>query len=158
VFLLAGDPRSPGGRLLTDAADLRPGSLRRADTYYAGYGEAGDLAPLGCPDNLGFDPDGNLWVVTDGTQPRGGNNGAFAVPVEGPERGRLRQFMSAPRGAEVCGCEFTPDGETLFLSVQHPGEGSTLENTSSDWPDRGGRPPRPSVVAIRREGGGRVGS
>lgn len=158
IFLLAGDPRSLGGRLLTDAAGLLAGGLRRADTYYGGYGDAGDLAPLGCPDNLGFDPDGNLWIVTDGDQPRGGNNGAFVVPVEGPERGRLRQFMSAPRGAEVCGCEFTPDGETLFLSVQHPGEGSTLEDTSSDWPDRGGRPPRPSVIAIRREGGGRVGS
>jgi secreted PhoX family phosphatase len=158
VFLLAGDPRSPGGRLLTDAAELRAGGLRHADTYFAGYGDARELAPIGCPDNLGFDPAGNLWIVTDGDQPRGGNNGAYAVPVEGPERGHLRQFMSAPRGAEVCGCEFTPNGETLFLSVQHPGEGSTLEQPSSDWPDGGGRPPRPSVIAVRRDGGGQVGS
>jgi len=157
VFLLAGDPRSPGGQLLTDAADLHAGGVGHADTYYAGYDDARELAPIGCPDNLGFDPGGNLWIVTDGDQPRGGNNGAFAVPVDGPDRGYLRQFMSAPRGAEVCGCEFTPDGETFFLSVQHPGEGSTLEQPSSDWPDGGGRPPRPSVIAVRRDGGGRVG-
>ncbi len=28
-----------------------------------------------------------LWIVTDGAQPRGDNNGAFAVPVDGAERG-----------------------------------------------------------------------
>jgi hypothetical protein len=158
VFLLAGDPRDPAGTLLTDVRQLQPGRLGPRDTYYAGSAVPGDLAPLACPDNLGFDPAGNLWVVTDGAQPRGDNNGAFAVPVTGPERGRLRQFLSAPRGAEVCGCEFTPDGETLFLSIQHPGEGGTLGEPSSDWPDGGGRPPRPGVVAIRKDGGGRVGS
>jgi hypothetical protein len=158
VFLLAGDPQSPDARYLLDAAELVPGRLARGDTYFAGQPRRRELAPIGCPDNLGLDADGNLWIVTDGAQPRGDNNGAFAVPIEGPDRGLLRQFMSGPRGAEVCGCEFTPDGETLFLSVQHPGEGGTLERPVSDWPDGGGRPPRPSVVAIRKRGGGRVGS
>jgi secreted PhoX family phosphatase len=158
VFLLAGDPQAPGSRLLVDSADLVPGRLAAADTYYAGRPSGEDLAPIGCPDNLALDPDGNLWIVTDGAQPRGDNNGGFAVPIAGPERGLLRQFMSAPRGAEVCGCEFTPDGETLFMSIQHPGEGGTLESPVSDWPDGRNAPPRPSVIAIRRSGGGRVGS
>ena len=50
----------------------------------------------------------------------------------------------------MCGCEFTPDGETLFLSIQHPGEGGTLDHPVSDWPDGRNAPPRPSVVAIRK--------
>jgi hypothetical protein len=158
VFLLAGDPQAPGSRLLVDAAQLVPGRLSAGDTYFAGQSTSEDLAPIGCPDNLGLDPAGNLWIVTDGTQPRGDNNGAFAVPIDGSGRGLLRQFMSAPRGAEVCGCEFTPDGETLFLSIQHPGEGGTLESPVSDWPDGRSAPPRPSLVAIRKRGGGRVGS
>jgi secreted PhoX family phosphatase len=158
VFLLAGDPAVSDARLLSDAATLRPGRLGSQDTYYAGATDAATLAPIGCPDNLGFDPQGNLWIVTDGAQPRGDHNGAFAVPVEGADRGRLVQFMSAPAGAEVCGCEFTPDGTTLFLAVQHPGEGGTLSEPVSDWPDGGGGPPRPSVIAIRRRDGGRVGS
>jgi uncharacterized protein len=120
-------------------------------------GEPHAATPIGCPDNLGFDPQGHLWIVTDGEQPRGDHNGAFAVPVSGAGRGELRRFMSAPRGAEVCGCEFTPDGETLFLAIQHPGEGGTVERAVSDWPDGGGRPPRPSVVAVRRSDGGRIG-
>jgi secreted PhoX family phosphatase len=158
VFLLAGDPSAPDARFLSEASALRPGSLGARDTYYGGARSKADLAPVGCPDNLGFDPAGNLWIVTDGAQPRGDNNGAFVVPVEGPARGQLRQFMTAPMGAEVCGCEFTPDGETLFLSVQHPGEGGTLARPVSDWPDGGGRPPRPSVIAVRKRGGGSIGS
>jgi len=157
VFLLAGDPGSPGARFIGEAAALRPGALAADDTYYAGAARPEGLAPIGCPDNLGFDPDGNLWIVTDGAQPRGDHNGAFVVPVSGPGRGRLQQFMSAPAGAEVCGCEFTPDGSTLFLSVQHPGEGGRLDAPVSDWPDGGGRPPRPGIIAIRRDDGGRVG-
>jgi secreted PhoX family phosphatase len=157
VFLLAGDPGNPQARYLTDLGAIEAGELGGDDCYYAGRGAADELAPFACPDNLGFDPQGRLWIVTDGAQPRGDNNGAFVVPVEGPERGRLRQFMSAPRGAEVCGCEFTPDGTTLFLSVQHPGEGGSVEEPLSDWPDGEGRPPRPSVIAIRRRDGGLVG-
>jgi hypothetical protein len=158
VFLLAGDPQSADSRYLLDTSDLVPGRLTSGDTYFAGQPRKAELAPIGCPDNLGLDGAGNLWIVTDGAQPRGDNNGAFVVPIEGTDRGLLRQFMSGPRGAEICGCEFTPDGETLFLSIQHPGEGGTLERPLSDWPDGDGRPPRPSVVAIRKRGGGRVGT
>ena len=158
VFLLPGDPEAGDVRHLSRAADLVPGKLGPGDTYYAGYAGAGRPAPMACPDNLGFDAVGNLWIVTDGTQPQHNNNGAFAVPVSGPERGLLRQFMSGPVGAEVCGCEFTPDGETLFLSIQHPGEGGSVLDSRSHWPDGGDLPPRPSVVAVRKRGGGRVGS
>ena len=151
VFLLAGDPS--GDRLITDLKDVRPDSA-----YYAGYDKASELSPIGSPDNIGFDLAGNLWMVTDGTQPNGANDGCWVCPTVGPQRGRLQQFMSAPVGAEVCGCRFTPDGETFFLSIQHPGENSSVTNPSSHWPDGPGTPPRASVIAVRKEGGGVVGS
>lgn len=159
LMLLAGDPRAESGRLLTSLDELRPGELGRDDTYFAGFPYAAWLAPLGAPDNIGFDPAGNLWIVTDGTQPRGTNNGAFVYPCAGPTRGYLRQFMSAPRDAEVCGCEFTPEGDTLFLSIQHPGDAGTLTSPNSDWPDGKGKLPRPSVIAItRKKGDATIGS
>lgn len=131
MFILCGDPKVP-----TDG------------TYFAGW--TGDNVPaISAPDNIAFDSRGNLWIATDG-QPGtlGINDAIYAVPVEGPERGYLRRFMSAPIAAEVCGPEFTPDNKTLFCAIQHPGEGGTLSNPVSTWPD-GNAMPRPSVVAVQ---------
>ena len=153
VFLLAGDPRNPETRFLTRAADLLPGQLVRTDVYYAGFGERTAVSPIACPDNLGFDPSGRLWIVTDADEELIGNNGCFVVPTTGAERGLLRQVLSAPVGAEVCGCEFTPDGTTLFLSIQHPGEGGTVDQPVSHWPDGNGLPARSAVIAVTREDG-----
>ncbi|GFE88361.1 PhoX family protein [Steroidobacter agaridevorans] len=151
VFLLAGDPS--GDRLITDLGRIKPDSV-----YYAGYANAEDLSPIGSPDNIGFDRAGNLWMVTDDTQPGVSNNGCWAMPTTGPNRGRLQQFMSGPVGCEVCGCQFSPDDETLFISIQHPGEGGTTAEPRSHWPDGGTSQPRASVIAIRKDGGGVVGS
>jgi uncharacterized protein len=156
VFILAGDPQR--GRLITSIDELRPGAVSSQDTYFAGYAKASELSALGSPDNLGFDLAGNLWIVTDGTQPQEMNDGCWVCPTSGVQRGRLQQFMSGPIGAEVCGVQFTPDNETLFFSIQHPGENGSVDNPRSHWPDGGSAQPRASVIAVRREGGGRVGS
>ena len=156
LFLLAGNPQ--GGRLFTRYADALAHATRVDDAYYAGQSDAARLSGFGCPDNLGFDAAGHLWIATDGEQPDGMNNGVLACPTRGPDRGVVRRFMSAPVGAEVCGCEVTPDGATLFLSIQHPGEGGHITDLCSHWPDGGEAAPRPSVVAIRRRDGGPVGS
>jgi len=157
VFLLAGDPA--GGKLLTDLRDIQPGKLDSSSVYYGGYAKVSELSPIGSPDNVGFDPAGNLWIVSDGTQPnKDHNNGCWVCPTSGPDRGRLQQFLSAPKGAEVCGCQFSPDGETLFISIQHPGEGGSVEKPISCWPDGKGNQPRPSVIAIRKKGGGLIGT
>ncbi len=138
IFLLCGNPRDP-------------------DTYFAGYPKE-RVSPISCPDNLVFDRAGNLWIATDG-QPSalGYNDALYVTPVEGPERGRVRQFLSSPVGSEVCGPEFTPDARTLFVAIQHPGEGGPLARTPSRWPD-GDLPPRPSVVAVRHREGAEVGT
>jgi secreted PhoX family phosphatase len=131
IFLLAGNP-----------------AVSSDGTYYAGF-DTSRVSAISCPDNLVFDSRGNLWIATDG-QPGTirVNDGIFAVPVDGPDRGFLRQFMSAPVAAEVCGPEFTPDNTTLFCAIQHPGEGGTLARMTSNWPDGSGAPPRASVIAI----------
>ena len=175
IFLLAGDPQTTVGSYFTDLDNLvidpdgntAPG---QEDVYYAGFDDPSQVAPIGSPDNISFDNLGNLWIVTDGTQPRGTNNGGFAVPTEGPNRGKLRQFLSGPVDCETCGAEFTPDNRTLFINVQHPGAVfalaglPNLKNPSSYWPDSsvdGGamKQPRPSLIAIRngRFGWRRVG-
>jgi len=153
VFLLAGDPRDPAAQFLTRAEDVVAGRVDRKDVYYAGFAARQEVSPIACPDNLGFDPSGRLWIVTDADTHLLGNNGCFVVPTTGADRGLLKQVLSAPVGAEVCGCEFTPDGTTLFLSIQHPGEGGTVDKPSSHWPDGNGLPARSAVIAVSREDG-----
>jgi secreted PhoX family phosphatase len=130
--------------------------LTGTDTYFAGYPNATELSPIQCPDNLGIDPQGRLWIVTDSDNRGHPNNGCYVVPTSGPQRGLLKQLASGPNGCEVCGCEFTPDGRTLFLAIQHPGEGGTLAKPTSHWPDGNGMPARAGLVAIEREDGGPV--
>jgi secreted PhoX family phosphatase len=131
LFLVCGDPTSEG-------------------TYFGGYDKT-QVSPISCPDNVAFDSRGNLWISTDGNA-LDSNDGLFAVPVEGHERGHVKQFLTVPNGAETCGPVITDD--FVLVSVQHPGEldGASADNPLSHWPDGGTTQPRPSVVAVYREG------
>ena len=115
---------------------------------------------FGSPDNCAVDPNGRLWVATDGNEATGANDGLWALATDSHARGTGRAFFRAPNGAEVCGPCFAPDGKTLFLAVQHPGDGkgASFESPTTRWPDFDeNAPPRPSVLAIRRLDGGDIG-
>jgi secreted PhoX family phosphatase len=159
VFLLCGDPASGSGSYLTSLEDLDDLPLGANDTYFGGWVDPSLVSPLGSPDNVSFDNLGNLWIHTDGSQPTGGHDGSFAVPVQGPTRGWTRRFVSMPNNAECCGGEFTPDNETIFYAVQHPGDSGTVAAPGSHWPDGPGTLPRPSLVAVTKTSGDpRIGS
>ncbi len=129
-------------------------------TYFSGYPKE-SVSPISCPDNVAFDSAGNLWISTDG-QPGtiGFNDGLFKVALEGPERGRVEQFLAVPRDAETCGPIIHDQEDTVFVAVQHPGEDGTWAAQRSAFPDyvRAGRAPRrgeaavprPSVVQVHR--------
>lgn len=122
-------------------------------TFLAGGEETG----FACPDNLAFDRKGDLWFTTDisgsglNREPYSSfkNNSLFYVPMAGAGAGRAHRVASGPVGSELTGPCFSFDGRTLFLSVQHPGEGSTFDKMTSHWPEGGESMPRPSVVAIQ---------
>ncbi len=119
------------------------------ETYFAGYPKD-QVSPISSPDNVAFDPAGNLWVSTDGNS-LGSNDGLFKVPVKGPERGHVQQFLTVPIGAECSGPLITKDGRSVFISVQHPGEedGSTFSQPVSTWPHTN-RFPRPAIIVSYR--------
>jgi uncharacterized protein len=150
IFVLAGDPEYDSAVNLDDA----------------------DI--FGSPDGIMIDPDGRLWIATDVSNSslqradrgydRIGNNALLAAD---PATGDIRRFLVGPRGAEITGVTLTPDQETLFVNIQHPGEATTSIGTPtpanpravSNWPDfdPAGRP-RAATVAVRKEGGGKIGT
>ncbi len=124
---------------------------------------------FGMPDNCAVDSAGRLWVATDGQGPKatGRTDGLWAVDTEGAARATSKLFFRVPIGAEMCGPLFAPDDQTAFVAVQHPADGgedwepfgrpSYYEDLSTRWPDfKPDMPVRPSVVAITKQGGGKI--
>ena len=113
---------------------------------------------LASPDGLWFDEEGRLWIQTDmsGSQLSSGPFGNNQMLVAEPRTGELKRFLVGPVGAEVTGITATPDFRTLFVNIQHPGEGSTATNLLSTWPDGTGQRPRSATVIITREDGRRL--
>jgi secreted PhoX family phosphatase len=148
IFVLAGDPANPD-----------PG--KRGTVKGDGFGS---------PDGLRFDERGVLWIQTDvsasvlnkGDYAGLGNNQLLAANVA---TGEVRRFLAGPVHCEVTGMAFTPDGRTLFLNIQHPGETPSERSDPanprqwSNWPDfdPGGRP-RSATVVITKDDGGVIGS
>ncbi|WP_112662837.1 PhoX family protein [Microvirga flavescens] len=119
---------------------------------------------FGMPDNCAVDSQGRLWIATDGNNAKatGRADGLWALETEGEMRGTSKHFFRVPAGAEMCGPFFTPNDETLFLAVQHPGEAeegapASYDKPATRWPDfKDNLPPRPSVLVVTKQGGGKI--
>jgi len=147
-FVLAGDPAN-----------------ERAEAKGNVKGDA-----FGCPDGLWVDGRGVLWIQCDistsalgkGDYARLGNNCMLAAD---PASGEIRRFLVGPAGCEITGATSTPDGRTMFINIQHPGEPANERSNPdsprsvSNWPDfnANGRP-RSATVVIRKADGGVIGT
>jgi len=119
---------------------------------YAGSANVNAGNMFNSPDGIAFDRNGMLWIQTDGNY---SNEGDFAgmgnnqMLVGDPATGEIRRFLVGPRECEVTGIDFTADGRTMFVGIQHPGE-----DGGSHFPAGGGSVPRSAVIAIQRDDGG----
>ena len=174
VFVLCGDTRaathSPAKTL---SASYAPGGH---DGYVGNINDVPDgSADFGAPDGLWFDQFGRLWIQTDQIGDASGDFqkvGANTMSCADPNTKEIRRFLTSPPKCEVTGVINTPDGRTMFVGIQHPGEDSPANNPTqfSNWPqsqfesnssgipipNRGSRP-RSSVLVITREDGGIIG-
>lgn len=119
--------------------------------------ECGEKSQISCPDNFTIDSNGNLWMTSDMSEKIMGtpaspykarkHNGLFYIPTYGPNKGVVYQVASAPNDAEFTGPCFSPDFQTLFICVQHPGATSSSAGYTSQWPTSKDKP-RSAVIAI----------
>jgi secreted PhoX family phosphatase len=127
---------------------------------------------FGSPDGLWFDHEGMMWIQTDVSTKtinkddyaRLGNN---QMLLADPLTGETRRFLTGPKGCEITGITMAPDGRTLFVNIQHPGEpGNEISDSlnplaisgwpASQFPEALGGRPRSATVAITRNGGGKI--
>lgn len=147
IFALAGDPLNPD--------PMKQGTIQ-GDAY-------------GSPDGLWFDASGRLWIQSDvstsilnqGDYANLGNN---QMLVADTNTRATQRFLTGPNGCELSGITATPDGTTLFVNIQHPGETPSeradpaTPTSISAWPANqfpeavGGRPRSATIAIIRVDG------
>ena len=111
-------------------------------------------AAFGSPDGLWVDPDGRVFIQTDGGQPFGNNQ----MLVADPKTKEVRRIFAGVDGDEITGVAVTPDRRTMFINTQHPGNGDPTA-TNFPVPGAGGpQVPRDATFVITRKDGGIIGS
>lgn len=139
LFVLAGNP-----------------TIAQANPLNKGSANVTSDNTFNSPDGLGFDRDGRLWIQTDGNYSNTGNyanQGNNQMLCADPRTKEIRRFFVGPVECEVTGLSFTPDSKTLFINIQHPGEGG-----NSHWPEGGAALPRSATVVITKDDGGVIGT
>lgn len=154
------DFSSPDGLWFSQAV---PGLmwLQTDDGAYTDVTNCMMLAAL--PGRLG---DGAATQVTSLGVPANGSADQTVTTYAGKDAttDTLRRFLVGPSGCEITGVTETPDGRTLFVNIQHPGEDTSASNIGSPvnyqshWPDGGSARPRSATIVITKNDGGVIGS
>lgn len=131
-------------------------------------------ADYGAPDGLWFDDFGRMWVQTDSGSGTGDfvNLGMDQMVCVDPSTKVTKRFLTAAPQAEVTGVTMTPDGKTMWVGIQHPGDNAGTDNPEefTSWPHsqwdfasdgvtplNPGRP-RSGIVVITKDDGGIIGT
>jgi secreted PhoX family phosphatase len=135
---------------------------------------------FGSPDGLWNDPRGLLWIQTD--NPHGNDMGKLCnnqmlvtiPPSAFDVKPVIKRFLVGASQCELTGIDITPDGKTMFVNIQHPGEETLAADVNaadsnagtkytSAWPydrsdatkagTKAGRPRSATLVITKKDGG-----
>ena len=172
IFVMAGDPTLEAN---TGASGQAGSANVTKDNFF------------GSPDGLWFDGQGRLWIQTDiSTSALGAGTGVGGYAnlpnnmmlAANTVTGEIRRFLTGPKGCELTGMTGTPDGKTMFVNIQHPGEGAADNSNPADpqypikvstWPGEQGygfdasapqakRRPRSATIVITHADGRVIGT
>ena len=108
------------------------------------FDEGGQM--FGSPDGIWIDPDGRIFVQTDGEQP-GKNNDQMLVA--NPVTRQFKRLFTGVAGCEVTGAAVTPSRKTMFVNLQHPGDGDPkISNFPAPFTGASGPVPRDCTIVI----------
>lgn len=120
--------------------------------------DEGDERTFSDPDGLWVDPDGRVFIQTDGGQQKGLNNQMLVASMyDSGENMDVRRLFTGVTGDEITGIAVTPDRRTMFINTQHPGNGNPAL-TNFPAPQGSDRIPRDCTMVITRKDGGIIGS
>lgn len=121
---------------------------------YAGSANITTENMFNSPDGLGIDPNGNLWIQTDGNYSDAGDfkgMGNNQMLIGDSSTGEIKRVLVGPNECEVTGLTFSADYKTAFVGIQHPGE-----KGNSHFPAGGTSVPRSCIVSLKRKDGGKL--
>ncbi|MDP2440362.1 PhoX family protein [Rhodoferax sp.] len=85
-----------------------------------------------------------------------------------PGDDKLKRFLVGAKDSEITGLCETPDGKTMFINIQHPGENTKMADIAdpskytSQWPGNAGygagKRPRSATIVITKNDGGKIGT
>ncbi|MDP5281229.1 DUF839 domain-containing protein [Sphingomonas sp. DG1-23] len=103
--------------------------------------------------------DGGARTITNTAV--GGATATQATRVGAAPGATLKRFLVGPVDCEITGVDTTPDGRTLFVGIQHPGDGGTVAAPGGHWPESQATGtagatvrPRSAVAVITKDDGG----
>ncbi|MEM7730026.1 MAG: PhoX family phosphatase [Pseudomonadota bacterium] len=155
----AANPQAPnqdGHIIRTKDADNHLGTTFTWDIYILASTTRNTEGVFTDPDAAYADPDGRLFIGTDGGQPDGLQDQlvVFDTTSANPSPRRL---LVGVNGDEITGWTATPDRRFGFVNLQHPGNGDPSATNFPATPD-GKTIPRDATLVISRIDRGVVGS
>ncbi|VAW89260.1 Putative phosphatase [hydrothermal vent metagenome] len=147
-------PNNDGHIIKWRDSEQHTGTTFEWDIFMIANKTHGTEQSFSAPDGIWADPDGRLFIQTDGGQQDGLNN---QMLVADTLNGEIRRLFTGVAGAEISGITVTPDRSTMFINIQHPGNGDA---TRSNFPEAfdGVTVPRDATIVLTRVDGGIIGS
>jgi secreted PhoX family phosphatase len=147
-------PNADGHIIRWKDSRIHTGTSFKWDIYLIAKTTHGTEDTFSDPDGLWADPDGRLFIQTDGGQKEGLNNQMLVADLS---TGELRRLFTGVTSDEITGITTTPNRKTIFVNSQHPGNGDPSQ-TNFPAPFDGVTVPRDSTIVITRKDGGIVGT
>ena len=133
--------------------DMHVGTTFGWDIFKLASDTHGTEESFSSPDSIYVDPDGRLFIGTDGGQQDDMNN---QLLVADTVSGTVKRLFAGVFDDEVTGITMTPNRRTMFVNLQHVGGGNISRTNFPGLGDH--RVPRDATIVITRKDGGIIGS